>query len=111
MTDTLPPEQRACRCRTEDEQAALAAAAPTTGAPYDGYDLPAGCTGYWREDADWGDVLIHDRPCPAHVPEPLAPGTAIAAAVAPGFEPPPSGVTVHYTVTARDLLTNPAEED
>jgi hypothetical protein len=63
---TLPPEQRACRQRADDEQAALAAIAPTTGAPYDAYDFLPGCTGHIREDIDWGDQLTHDRPCPVH---------------------------------------------
>lgn len=25
-----------------------------------------GCTGYYREDPDWGDVLTHPRACPVH---------------------------------------------
>ena len=46
---------------------------PTTGAPYgDDYAVPPGCTGYYREDADWGDVLTHAPgrgPCPVHRPD------------------------------------------
>lgn len=48
---------------------------PTTGAPYgDDYAVPPGCTGYYREDLDWGDVLTHNphgEPCPVHRFEPL----------------------------------------
>lgn len=67
----VPPEHRVCRERTEEEQAAIDAVAPTTGSPYgDEFWVPDGCTGYYREDADWGDVMTHDpaRPCSVHRP-------------------------------------------
>lgn len=46
---------------------------PTTGGPYDSdyYYVPEGCTGYYKEDAEYGDILTHPRdggPCPAHPP-------------------------------------------
>lgn len=32
----------------------------------DDFNEPPGCTGYHREDIDYGTVLLHNVPCPVH---------------------------------------------